>query len=140
MAHDEKNNEGFVVIENISRASVGHFENKAQTAYICVTKDKIMYNHYENSKDRVLYNKGHRTTIKPKIHFINILPQTVDGMPVVLGDDSGFDYNSKTDSWLSKNVSNNKIPEDSWQRASFVFFFCCFFLVFNCYYFILLSC
>ena len=108
-----------MAFDNIS-PSIGYFENKAQTAYIRVMKDRIIYNEYENSEDRSHYNKGRRTAIKRK-HFVNILPQTVGAMPVVLGDYSGFDYNSKTDLWMSINVSNNNIPDDSWHRTSFVY-------------------
>ena len=46
----------------------GYPENNAQTAYLNVPKDKIIYNEYENSNDRKFYNKGYRTVIKTK-HF-----------------------------------------------------------------------
>lgn len=119
---DEETDEGFLVIQDISPRSMGYFENKEKTGFINVLKDRIIYNQYESLKDRKLYNKGHRSWIQPKEYFINILPQTINTMPITLGHDCGFEYNSKWDVWISKNAEND-IPDTSWQRASLAMIF-----------------
>ena len=116
--------EGFLIIENVPKGGLGYFTNKEETAYIHVTNDRIIYNEYEDKQDKTQYNKGIRTVIYSNDYFINILGQTVTSSPITLGRDCGFEYESKSDCWISKKeeisktVKKENIKDEEWHRAS----------------------
>ena len=97
-------------------SSHGFFEEITAKSYIRVTQDYVIYNSYDTSDDdKILSTPYHNkkdsetTSISEQDDFVTILPQRISFTYKIDADnenDSGFEYDTKTDSWILNN--NNK--------------------------------